>query len=61
MMPPFPPPNKSLDDLTPVEKEGLDRGTNFTTFAAAYALEHATRPSTIGLALASSPIALLAW
>lgn len=27
----------------------------------AYALEHATRPSTIGLVLSSSPLAALAW
>lgn len=27
----------------------------------AYALEHATRPGTIGLVLSSSPLALLAW
>lgn len=27
----------------------------------AYALEHATRPATIGLVLSSSPLALLAW
>lgn len=27
----------------------------------AYALEHGTRPATIGLVLSSSPLALLAW
>jgi hypothetical protein len=33
----------------------------FTTTGMAYAMEHATRPSTIGLALSSSPLALLSW
>lgn len=28
---------------------------------SAYAVEHATRPSTIGLALPTNPLALLAW
>lgn len=37
------------------------RNTNFGTLGNAYAREHGTRPSTIGLVLSSSPLALLAW
>lgn len=40
---------------------GLQRGANFNQLGTAYAREHGTRPSTIGLALSSSPLALLAW
>jgi microsomal epoxide hydrolase len=39
----------------------LQRGKDFLEFGAAYSLEQATRPSTIGLVLGSSPLALLAW
>lgn len=44
-----------------MEREGLIRGERFMTDGFAYALEHATRPSTISHVLASSPLALLAW
>jgi microsomal epoxide hydrolase len=43
------------------EKEGLERGDTFGKTGTAYALEHATRPATIGFVLSSSPLALLAW
>ncbi|KAF2093297.1 alpha/beta-hydrolase [Rhizodiscina lignyota] len=48
-------------DITEAEQHGVLRAREFTKFGAAYALEHATRPGTIGLALASSPVAYLAW
>ncbi|PLB38419.1 epoxide hydrolase family protein [Aspergillus candidus] len=51
----------STENLTAFEKRGLDRMNAFRTTGIAYAMEHATRPSTIGHVLASSPIALLAW
>ncbi|KAI5846461.1 epoxide hydrolase [Morchella snyderi] len=44
-----------------LEKVGVHRGQRFNTTGNAYALEHATRPSTIGHVLSSSPLALLAW
>jgi microsomal epoxide hydrolase len=50
--------NSSIDA---VEKEGLDRHNFFLHNGTGYALEHATRPSTIGFVLSSSPLALLAW
>ncbi|KAF5707164.1 epoxide hydrolase [Fusarium mundagurra] len=46
------------DDL---EREGLKRTEWFTKFGSAYALLHATKPATIGLALSASPVSLLAW
>ena len=51
----------SDESLTESEKRGLERAGNFMTSGAAYALEHGTRPSTIGHVLSSSPMALLAW
>jgi microsomal epoxide hydrolase len=51
-------PMSSLDKS---EKAGLQRADEFRTTGAAYAMEHATRPSTISHVLSSSPLALLAW
>lgn len=47
--------------VSPSERKGLERGAEFEKLGRAYALEHATRPSTISLVLGSNPIALLAW
>ncbi|KAH8844016.1 hypothetical protein MCOR27_003207 [Pyricularia oryzae] len=47
--------------LSEEEKAGLERCKWFDSVGTAYAMAHATRPSTIGLVLSSSPIALLAW
>jgi microsomal epoxide hydrolase len=49
------------DHLNAFEIEGIERMTKFMTTGAGYAMEHGTRPSTIGHVLSSSPIALLAW
>lgn len=49
------------DKLNALDIEGLKRAEGFSRTGSAYALEHATRPSTISFALASSPIALLSW
>ncbi|RFU24590.1 hypothetical protein B7463_g11749, partial [Scytalidium lignicola] len=49
------------DNLDGSEKLGLERSNEFMRVGSSYALQHATKPSTIGLVLASSPIALLAW
>lgn len=58
---PKPPPGTSQGDLSASEIQGLAGGFEFLKFGLGYALEHATRPSTIGLVLASSPMALMAW
>ena len=51
--------DKSL--ITGPEEAGLERAATFTDTGSAYALLHATRPSTISFVLASSPLALLSW
>lgn len=56
-----PPAGMSVSSLNAKEQEGLKRGEDFVKLGTGYSLEHATRPSTIGLVLGSSPLALLAW
>ncbi|UPK97554.1 hypothetical protein LCI18_008489 [Fusarium solani-melongenae] len=51
----------SPDDLTPEEVDHVQRILNFSSTGSAYILEHGQRPCTIGLALSSSPLALLSW
>jgi len=48
-------------ELTDFEKKALGRAAKWRESGMAYAMEHASRPSTIGLVLSSSPLALLAW
>lgn len=49
------------DHLDAFEKRGVQRMSDFATTGTAYAMEHGTRPSTIGHVLSTSPVALLAW
>jgi microsomal epoxide hydrolase len=49
------------DTLTSQEQTGIKRLEEFSASGSAYARMHATKPSTIGLVLSSSPIAQLAW
>ncbi|KAJ0165051.1 putative epoxide hydrolase [Colletotrichum tanaceti] len=51
----------STDELSPQDVERLQRGGDWGSTGNAYALEHGTRPATIGLALSASPLSLLAW
>lgn len=55
------PNDDEMKSLTESELAGIKRGLDFVEFGTGYSKEHATRPSTIGLILSSSPIALLAW
>ncbi|KAK0353752.1 hypothetical protein LTS02_007981 [Friedmanniomyces endolithicus] len=55
------PDDVPMDALSKEEQEGLVRYNDFGNLGNAYAREHGTRPSTIGLVLSSSPVALLAW
>lgn len=55
------PEGSSTDSLSDAEKKGVERYENFGFLGNAYAREHGSRPSTIGLVLSSSPLALLAW
>ncbi|KAH8807642.1 Alpha/Beta hydrolase protein [Xylogone sp. PMI_703] len=50
--------SSKIDDL---ERQGLDRTAVFLKLGSSYALQHATKRSTIGLALSASPLSLLAW
>ncbi|KAI3395900.1 hypothetical protein diail_685 [Diaporthe ilicicola] len=62
MLPMYPPANK--DELAPpaeTEMVALGRGRAFGQGGTGYAIIQATKPSTIGLAIASSPQGLLAW
>ena len=43
------------------DKEGLKRSKWFEEDGSAYGFEQATRPQTLGYALADSPVGLLAW
>jgi microsomal epoxide hydrolase len=55
---------KKLPDpstLDSEDKAALQRALSFINSGRAYSMEHGTRPSTIGLVLAASPLALLAW
>ncbi|KAI8932687.1 hypothetical protein NX059_010181 [Plenodomus lindquistii] len=52
--------NASLP-VTPEEEHGIHRMKDFITTQFSYAYEHGTKPSTISLVLASSPLAHLAW
>ncbi|KAJ5624637.1 epoxide hydrolase [Penicillium lagena] len=51
----------SRDSLTPKELDILQRTETWRQTGLAYALVHGTRPATVGLAMSSSPLALLAW
>ncbi|KAL1988595.1 hypothetical protein VTN96DRAFT_8990 [Rasamsonia emersonii] len=55
------PKNIDTNQLDDIERQGMMRLSEFHRLGSAYALEQATRPSTIGLVLSSSPLALLAW
>ncbi|EAW25566.1 epoxide hydrolase family protein [Aspergillus fischeri NRRL 181] len=50
-----------VDLLTSQELDHLKRAQAWQATGMAYLLEQCTRPATIGLALSSSPLALLAW
>ncbi|CVK85337.1 hypothetical protein FPRO06_07534 [Fusarium proliferatum] len=54
-------PATTQGEISDAEKKGLERAKDFDKLGTAYALMHGTRPSTIGLILSSSPLALLAW
>ena len=57
----MPEPKDAKGAISEAEKVGLQRAAEFSKLGSAYALEHATRPSTIGFVLGSNPVSLLAW
>jgi pimeloyl-ACP methyl ester carboxylesterase len=62
LTPPLAPPDpETLDDLTDRERDALAALEHAAEWDSGYSREHATRPQTIGYALADSPVALAAW
>jgi microsomal epoxide hydrolase len=57
----MPEPENPMGDMSEAERKGIQRTNDFKTFNSSYALQHATKPSTIGAVLSASPLALLAW
>ncbi|KAI0972444.1 Alpha/Beta hydrolase protein [Xylaria arbuscula] len=51
----------SPDLLSPEESQIVQRTESWRQTGLAYALEHGTRPATVGLAISASPLAMLAW
>ena len=48
-------------DLDDFDKAGIDRGKRFIQTGGGYSLEHATRPSTVGIAIGCNPLSILTW
>jgi pimeloyl-ACP methyl ester carboxylesterase len=62
VIPPLAPPDPAtFDHLTEHERAALASLEHAADWDAGYSREHATRPQTIGYALADSPAALCAW
>ena len=57
----MPEPVHLIGELNELEEVGLQRAGDFKKLQSSYALQHATKPSTTGAVLSSSPLALLAW
>ncbi|KAI1733656.1 Alpha/Beta hydrolase protein [Xylaria scruposa] len=51
----------SPDMLSSEESQIIQRTETWRQTGLAYALEHGTRPATVGLAISASPLAMLAW
>lgn len=47
--------------LDEYDRSCVERLDEFMQYEFAYRNEHATKPATIGIVVASSPVALLAW
>jgi hypothetical protein len=56
-----PPPDASLENVDEEDKVFMRRCEWFGRTATAYMAMHATRPSTVGLAIMTNPLAVLAW
>lgn len=57
----LPDSDEELNSLGTRDQTSVAQCNDFANLGSAYARMHGTRPSTIGLVLSSSPIALLAW
>jgi hypothetical protein len=56
-------PTSDVDEstLSDLEKTAIKYSSKWQETGRAYAMEHSSRPATIGHVLSSSPLALLAW
>ncbi|OJD36163.1 epoxide hydrolase [Diplodia corticola] len=54
-------PASGEEPADPLEKEAVENAKKFTQSGMAYAMLHASRPSTAGLAIGNSPVSLLTW
>lgn len=54
-------PELDKSTLSAFDKDCVERLDEFMATEFAYRNEHATKPGTIGIVAASSPVALLAW
>ena len=61
MLPCRPSEGSDVASLPERERKALADSMSWLKTGTAYAMEHGTRPATIGLALSSNPLALLAW
>jgi epoxide hydrolase len=62
LIPPLAAPDRdTLDDLTDAERAALADLERSEQGESGYAIEHATRPQTVGYGLVDSPVGLLAW
>lgn len=50
-----------MENVTPEELEHMQRWKEWVSNGRGYAIEHGTRPATVGLALSANPLAMLAW
>ncbi|KAJ6619460.1 Alpha/Beta hydrolase protein [Mycena sp. CBHHK59/15] len=55
------PPDVPASALSDRDRAGVARSSRFVSYESVYSFEQATRPATLGFAIASSPLALLAW
>jgi microsomal epoxide hydrolase len=55
------PKSLNVSDLDNFDIEGIARGKRFSDTGSGYALEHATRPSTVGIAIGCNPLSILTW
>lgn len=57
----LPESEEELKSMSDKDQKAVKQCGDFWEMGSSYARMHGTRPSTIGLVLSSSPIALLAW
>jgi microsomal epoxide hydrolase len=57
----MPEPPSISSGISEPELVGLERAKEFSRIGSSYALQHATKPSTIAFVVGSNPVSLLAW